>query len=225
MIKVYIDSEEFLKQLNEKELTIEHVTEELGLDFEKANSVFNGYSSIGGLEVLKLTEMLGFDYNRITKKEASKNPPKIHAPKESYELQSPCKIQEHYVCEKCNYLATEVINFCPNCGEMHPEEIRLCEPGLITDFQSDHLRIIYTDIFNKRIKSLGVTKGKLSANLRVSQFSLKSMINGKKTVTPEQQLIISELLKAPINYLTGKAVKIEEEKIQTNPDVFELKNK
>ena len=205
MSRLYINSNEFLKQLDEKELTIEDIAQNLGLNIDKANRIFQNDGAISALEALKITEAFGFDNSIITSKRTQRfNYEKLMPNAYFQPPNKPKKQPKGYICKTCNYYMYETINFCPFCGKQHPEIIRVSDSNGIDEANQLCEKFINKDVFEYRMALLDVTYRKLCLSLKISFDALRYLIDGKRPLQHEEQLIISEILKTPIVYLIKK---------------------
>ena len=136
----YINPEEFKKQLTENNLSLEAVAKILELEISIAKKIFSGYKSISNFRILKLHELVGFNYSSLITKNQIKTITQVK-PKETplFNIRKPMPSSEckKTVCEKCNFLIITPVNYCPYCGILLPESIRVTNIELIKNEPSD----------------------------------------------------------------------------------------
>ncbi|PXY02279.1 hypothetical protein DF185_06425 [Marinifilum breve] len=234
MTKYYIIPEAFEEAMKAKNLSSEQIFEKLKLKQSIFESIFSGVKRIDEYSILVLTEIFEFDFHKVIKK--SQDPHYIFHKKQEqiqkneeesistpsqpdiikeYKLKEP---EKHYPgkhkCTCCNYLIFEALNYCPNCGNQLPEEVRFCDSDQSFETSTDQHRLIYPNVLKTRLRKLGLLFHDLSESLPLTRPAFQAIMKGQMTVRPDIQELISKKLEAPVHYWSGEAEEVIIEKVE-----------
>lgn len=234
MTKYYIIPEAFEEAMKAKNLSSEQIFEKLKLKQSIFESIFSGVKRIDEYSILVLTEIFEFDFHKIIEKsqdphysfknkweqnhkDEDKSLPIITEPDitKEYKLK---QAEKHYLtqhkCTSCNHLILEALNYCPNCGNQLPEEVRFCDSDQSFETSTDQHRLIYPNVLKTRLRKLGLLFHDLSESLPLTRPAFQAIMKGQMTVRPDIQELISKKLEAPVHYWSGEAEEFIIEKVE-----------
>lgn len=234
MTKYYIIPEVFEEAMKAKNLSFEQIFEKLRVSELRARSIFSGVKRIDEYSILVLTEIFEFDFHKIIEKtqdphysfknkweqnhkDEEKSLPIITEPDftKDYKLKL---AEKHYLtqhkCTSCNHRILEALNYCPNCGNQLPEQVRFCNANQVFETSIDQHRLVYPDILKTRLRKLGLLLHDLTESLPLTKPVFQAIMKGQMTVRPDIQELISKKLEAPVHYWSGEAEEIIIEKVE-----------